>query len=80
MVSAKPLLKFRDFSVRCDKSNPDISFPTPWNWALAEGKKIAIITNNSFLRYQLMAALADLVPPVSGEFLGPCVISWPVGG
>lgn len=80
MVSAKPLLKFRDFSVRCDKSNPDVSFPTPWNWALAEGKKIAIITNNSYLRYQLMAVLADLVPPVSGEFLGPCVISWPVGG
>ena len=80
MVSAKPLLEFRDFSVRCDKSNPDISFPNPWNWTLAEGKRIAIITNNSFLRYQLMASLADLVPPVSGEFLGPCVISWPVGG
>ena len=39
-----------------------------------------MITNSSFLRYQLSAALAGLVPPVSGEMLTDGVIGWPVGG
>ena len=78
--SASPLLKFRNFSLRCDKSDPRISFQTPWNWELVQGKKIAVITTSSFLRYQLIAGLAGLVPPVSGEILGNSVIGWPVGG
>ena len=35
--------------------------------------------NNSFLRYQLSAAIAGLVSPVSGEILADGVIGWPVG-
>ena len=78
--SATPVLTFRNFSLRCDKSDPQITFQTPWNWELVRGKKVAVITNNTFLQYQLSAALADLVPPVSGEILANGVMSWPVGG
>ena len=80
MGSATPVLTFRNFSLRCDKSDPQITFQDPWNWELLQGKKVAVITNNTFLQYQLSAALADLVPPVSGEILANGVISWPVGG
>ena len=79
-ASARPLLTFQNFSLRCDKSDPRISFKTPWNWELDQAKRIAIITNSSFLRYQLSAALAGLVPPVSGEMLTEGVVGWPVGG
>jgi capsular polysaccharide transport system ATP-binding protein len=79
-ASARPLLSFRNFSLRCDKSDPRISFQAPWNWELDQAKRIAIITNSSFLRYQLSAALAGLVPPVSGEMLAEGVVGWPVGG
>ena len=78
--SAKQVLSFRNFSLRCDKSNPQISFETPWNWEFGQGKRIAVITNNSFLRYQLVACMSGLVSPVSGEILGNSVIGWPVGG
>ena len=78
--SAMPVLTFRNFSLRCDKSNPRISFQSPWNWDLEHGRKIAVITNSSFLRYQFIAGLAGLVPPVTGEILGHGVIGWPVGG
>ena len=77
--SATPILKFRNLSLRCDKSNPQITFQTPWNWELLQAKRIAVITNSSFLRYQLTAALAGLVPPVSGEIVSDGVIGWPVG-
>jgi capsular polysaccharide transport system ATP-binding protein len=79
-ASARPLLTFQNFSLRCDKSDPRISFKTPWNWELDQAKRIAVITNSSFLRYQLSAALAGLVPPVSGEMLTEGVLGWPVGG
>ena len=79
-ASAKPVLTFRNFSLRCDKSDPQISFETPWNWECAYGKRIAVISNNSFLRYQLVACMSGLVSPVSGEILGNSVIGWPVGG
>ena len=79
-ASARPLLTFRNFSLRCDKSDPRISFKAPWNWELDQAKRIAVITNSSFLRYQLSAALAGLVPPVSGEMLTDGVVGWPVGG
>lgn len=74
------VLEFRNFSLRCDKSDPKIAFNRPWNWAIPPGKRIAVITTNSFLRYQIILGLAELVPCVTGEFLGDCVISWPVGG
>jgi capsular polysaccharide transport system ATP-binding protein len=79
-ASARPLLSFRNFSLRCDKSDPQISFQAPWNWELHQPKRIAVITNSSFLRYQLSAALAGLVPPASGEMLTEGVVGWPVGG
>ena len=79
-ASVRPVLTFQNFSLRCDKSDPQISFQTPWNWELDQPKRIAVITNSSFLRYQLSAALAGLVPSVSGEMLTDGVIGWPVGG
>ena len=79
-ASAKPVLTFQNFALRCDKSDLAASFHQPWDWALPSGKRIAVITRNSFLRYQLVVALAGLVPPVSGEIFGDCVIGWPVGG
>ena len=79
-ASTRPVLSFRNFALRCDKSNPTIAFETPWNWEFRHGKRIAIIANNSFLKYQLIACMAGLVPPVSGEILGDGVIGWPVGG
>ena len=78
--SARPVLTFRNFSLRCDKSDPEVAFNSSWNWSLSPGKRIAVITTNAFLRYQLIVGLAGLVPPVSGEFFGDCVIGWPVGG
>ena len=78
--SARPVLTFRNFSLRCDKSNPSVAFETPWNWECGYGKRIAIIADNSFLKYQLITCMAGLVPPVSGEILGDGVIGWPVGG
>ena len=79
-ASARPVLTFRNFSLRCDKSNPSVAFETPWNWECGYGKRIAIIADNSFLKYQLITCMAGLVPPVSGEILGDGVIGWPVGG
>ena len=79
-ASARPVLSFRNFSLRCDKSNPSVAFETPWNWECGYGKRIAIIADNSFLKYQLITCMAGLVPPVSGEILGDGVIGWPVGG
>ena len=79
-ASAKPVLTFRNFSLRCDKSDPKVSFQTPWNWELIQGKKLAIISENPYLRYQLVACIAGLVAPVSGEAFCNGVISWPVGG
>lgn len=79
-ASTRPVLTFRNFSLRCDKSDPQVSFQAPWNWELGQAKRIAVISNSSFLRYQLSAAIAGLVPPVSGEMLTDGVIGWPVGG
>ena len=79
-ASINPVLRFQDFSLRCDKSNPEISFETPWNWDCDSRKRIAIITNNSFLRYQLIASMSGLVSPVTGQIVGNSVIGWPVGG
>ena len=79
-ASARPVLTFRNFSLRCDKSDPTVSFQTPWNWQCAKGKRIAVITRNSFLRYQLIASMSGAISPVAGEIVGSSVIGWPVGG
>ena len=79
-ASARPVLTFRNFSLRCDKSDPEVSFKQPWNWDLSLGQRVGVITTNSYLRYQLVVGLAGLVPPVSGDFFGDGVIGWPVGG
>ena len=79
-ASAGPMLSFRNFSLRCDKSDPQVSFQVPWNWDIDDARRIAVITNSSFLRYQLSASIAGLVPPFSGEILSDGVIGWPVGG
>ena len=79
-ASTRPVLTFQNFSLRCDKSDPRISFEKPWNWELPYGKKIALITSNSFLRYQIIGGIAGLVTPVSGEIISGGVIGWPVGG
>ena len=79
-ASARPVLTFRNFSLRCDKSDPQISFQSPWDWELFGGRKIAVITGNLFLQYQLIAGFAGLVSPVSGEMICTGSVSWPVGG
>ena len=79
-ASVKPVLTFRNLSLRCDQANPEISFETPWNWQCPQGKRIAVITNNPFLRYQLIACMSGIISPVSGEIISECVIGWPVGG
>jgi len=79
-ASVRPILTFHNFSLRCDKSDPGISFKQPWNWGLSSEKRVAVITTNAYLRYQLIVGLAGLVPPVSGDFFGDGVIGWPVGG
>ena len=80
IASENPVLKFRNFSLRCDKSNSKISFDSPWDWELPRGKRIAVITESPFLRYQLITSVAGLLPPVSGEIISDGVIGWPVGG
>ena len=80
IASDKPILTFRDFSLRCDKSDPKISFQAPWNWELPRGRKVAVISENSFLRYQLTTSIAGLIAPVSGEFICSGVVGWPIGG
>lgn len=79
-ASVKPTLTFRNFSLRCDDSKPQVSFEIPWNWKCGDGERIAIITNNSFLGYQLIACMSGLSTPVSGEIIGSSIIGWPVGG
>ena len=79
-ASTTPMLKFLNFSLRCDKSDPQISFETPWNWDCNYGKRIAVISSNSYLRYQLVACMSGLVSPVSGKIVCNNVIGWPVGG
>ena len=74
-AAAKPRLKFQNFSLRCDKSDPEISFNAMELGT--HGKRIAVITNNSFL-YQLVAGMSGLVAPVSGG--GDSVIGWPGWG
>ena len=78
--SAEPVLVFDEFVLRADKSDSSVVISSPWNWWLDSGDRLAVMTTNSFLSYQLMATLADLVKPVSGEVLKRGTVSWPLGG
>ena len=78
--SAKPILAFDKFVLRADKSDSSVLIPSPWNWWLNPGDRLAVMTTNSFLSYQLMATLSDLVKPVSGEIVQRGTVSWPLGG
>ena len=78
--SAKPILAFNKFVLRADKSDSSVLIPSPWNWWLNPGDRLAVMTTNSFLSYQLMATLSDLVKPVSGEIVQRGTVSWPLGG
>ena len=79
-TSDRPVLTFHNFSLHCDKSDPHTLFKIPWDWDFPQGKRIAVISSNTFLRYQLLACMSGLVAPASGEILGNSVVSWPVGG
>lgn len=78
--SAKPILAFDKFVLRADKSDSSVLIPSPWNWCLNPGDRLAVMTTNSFLSYQLMATLSDLVKPVSGDIVQRGTVSWPLGG
>ena len=78
--SAEPILAFDEFVLRADKSDSSVVIPSPWNWWLNPGDRLAVMTSNSFLSYQLMATLSDLVKPVSGEIVQRGTVSWPLGG
>ena len=78
--SAKPILAFDKFVLRADKSDSSVLIPSPWNWWLNPGDRLAVMTTNSFLSYQLMATLSDLVKPVSGDIVQRGTVSWPLGG
>lgn len=78
--SAEPILAFNEFVLRADKSDPSIVVSTPWNWWLDPGERLSVMTTNSFLSYQLMAALSDFVKPISGEVALQGSVSWPLGG
>ena len=78
--SAEPVLVFDEFVLRADKSDSSVVISSPWNWWLNSGDRLAVMTTNSFLSYQLMATLSDLVKPVSGEIVQRGTVSWPLGG
>ena len=78
--SAKPILAFDEFVLRADKSDSSVLISSPWNWWLNPGDRLAVMTTNSFLSYQLMATLSDLVKPVSGDIVQRGTVSWPLGG
>jgi capsular polysaccharide transport system ATP-binding protein len=78
--SAEPILAFDEFVLRADKSDSSVVISSPWNWWINSGDRLSVMTTNSFLSYQLMATLAGLVKPVSGEVLKQGTVSWPLGG
>jgi capsular polysaccharide transport system ATP-binding protein len=78
--SAEPILAFDEFVLRADKSDSSVVISSPWNWWINSGDRLSVMTTNSFLSYQLMATLAGLVKPVSGEVFKQGTVSWPLGG
>ena len=78
--SAEPILVFNEVVLRTDKSDSSVVISSPWNWFLNPGDRLAVMTSNSFLSYQLMATLVDFVEPVSGEIALKGTVSWPLAG
>ena len=78
--SAEPILALDEFVLRADKSDSSVVISSPWNWWINSGDRLSVMTTNSFLSYQLMATLAGLVKPVSGEVFKQGTVSWPLGG
>ena len=78
--SDSPVFRFEDFHIRTDKTNELVTNPTPWNWSIGAGDRIAVMTSNSYLRYQLILVMAGLVPSVSGRQIRQGVVGWPLGG
>ena len=78
--SAEPILSLDELVLRADKSDSSIVISSPWNWWLNPGDRLSVMTTNPFLSYQLIATLADLVKPVSGEIVRQGTVSWPLGG
>ena len=78
--SVNPIYEFQNVFIRTDKSSLDVTNQVPWNWSIGSGERLAVLTSNAFLRYQLIAVLAGLVPAVAGRQLRNGVISWPLGG
>ena len=76
----EPILEFEQLVMQADKSDSNVVISSPWNWWLNPGDRLSVMTTNSFLNYQLIATLADLVKPVSGEIVKRGTVSWPLGG
>ena len=78
--SSQPVFAFEDAYIRIDKSDESITNQVGWHWSVDSGDRLAVLTSNSFLRYQLIAVLAGLVPAVAGRQIRQGVIGWPLGG
>ncbi|MGB1776095.1 MAG: hypothetical protein ACPHGV_07140 [Synechococcus sp.] len=78
--SAQPIISLEDFYIRADKSDGHVTNQVAWNWSVAPGERLAVMTSNSYLRYQLMGVLSGLVPAVAGRQVRRGVIGWPLGG
>ena len=76
----EPILAFEQLVMQADKSDSNAVISSPWNWWLNPGDRLSVMTSNSFLGYQLMATLSDLVTPISGEVVLQGTLSWPLGG
>ena len=78
--SNNPIFAFKDAYIRTDKSDESVTNQVAWDWSIGTGDRLAVLTSNPFLRYQLIAVLAGLVPAVAGRQIRQGVIGWPVGG
>ena len=77
--SSQPVFAFEDAYIRTDKSDERITNQVGWHWSVDSGDRLAVLTSNSFLRYQLIAVLAGLIPVVAGRQIRQGVIGWPLG-
>lgn len=78
--SDERILTFEQLVLRCDSSGSDTTNQFPWSWSMNAGERLSVMTNNSFLGYQLMAMLCGLIKPVSGDFVTKGSLSWPLAG
>lgn len=77
---AQSIISLDDFYIRADKSDDQVVNQVAWNWDVAPGERLAVMTTNSYLRYQLIGVLSGLVPAVAGRQVRRGVIGWPLGG